>query len=131
MNLNRRRNRKSIVERCIVAVLSLCASAALMSSSALAQTNDKTIIDARDALKAKDRPRLVAARSAALAQQHPLAQWADYWELSDRLNDARPEELSAFFARDRTQATARQLFLFSIIYLPLLLTALVVDRLWL
>jgi len=39
--------------------------------------------------------------------------------------------LSAFFARDRTQATARQLFLFSIIYLPLLLTALVVDRLWL
>ena len=99
MNLNRRRNCKSIVERCIVAALSLCTSVALMSSSALAQTNDKAIIDARDALKAKDRPRLVAARSAALAQQHPLAQWADYWELSDRLNDARPEELNAFFAR--------------------------------
>jgi protoheme IX farnesyltransferase len=39
--------------------------------------------------------------------------------------------LSAFFARERTHATARQLFLFSIIYLPLLLGALVVDRLWL
>ncbi len=39
--------------------------------------------------------------------------------------------LSAFFARDRTPATARQLFLFSILYLPLLLGALVVDRLWL
>ena len=49
MNLNRRRNRKSIVERCIVAALALCASAALMSSSALAQTSDKSIIDARDA----------------------------------------------------------------------------------
>jgi protoheme IX farnesyltransferase len=39
--------------------------------------------------------------------------------------------LSAFFARERTLATARQLFLFSIIYLPLLLTGLVVDRVWL
>jgi protoheme IX farnesyltransferase len=39
--------------------------------------------------------------------------------------------LSAFFARERTLATARQLFLFSILYLPLLLGALVVDRLWL
>ncbi len=39
--------------------------------------------------------------------------------------------LSAFFARERTPATARQLFLFSILYLPLLLGALVVDRLWL
>ena len=38
--------------------------------------------------------------------------------------------LSAVFARDRSSAAARQLFLFSITYLPLLLGALVADRLW-
>jgi len=39
--------------------------------------------------------------------------------------------LSAMFARERTSRTARQLFLYSIIYLPLLWGALVVDRVWL
>jgi heme o synthase len=39
--------------------------------------------------------------------------------------------LSADFARRRTMPTARGLFLFSITYLPVLWTALVVDRLWL
>jgi len=39
--------------------------------------------------------------------------------------------LSALFARERTTKTARNLFLYSIIYLPLIWTALVVDRLWL
>lgn len=38
--------------------------------------------------------------------------------------------LSVVFARDRSTDSARQLFLFSIIYLPLLLGALVADRLW-
>ena len=39
--------------------------------------------------------------------------------------------LSALFARDRTTRTARRLFLYSIIYLPLLWGALVADRVWL
>ena len=39
--------------------------------------------------------------------------------------------LSGAFARDRSMASARRLFLFSITYLPLLWGALVVDRLWL
>ena len=38
--------------------------------------------------------------------------------------------LSARFARDRSTSAARRLFLFSIIYLPLLWGALVADRLW-
>ena len=38
--------------------------------------------------------------------------------------------LSARFARDRSMPSARRLFLFSIIYLPLLWGALVADRLW-
>jgi protoheme IX farnesyltransferase len=39
--------------------------------------------------------------------------------------------LSARFARDRTSASARRLFFASIIYLPVLWTVLVADRLWL
>jgi heme o synthase len=39
--------------------------------------------------------------------------------------------LSARFARERTTKTAKNLFLFSIVYLPLLWGALVVDRVWL
>jgi protoheme IX farnesyltransferase len=39
--------------------------------------------------------------------------------------------LSARFARERTMKTARKLFLYSIIYLPLLWGALVADRVWL
>jgi protoheme IX farnesyltransferase len=38
--------------------------------------------------------------------------------------------LSALFARERSHASARRLFLFSITYLPLLWAALVADRLW-
>jgi protoheme IX farnesyltransferase len=38
--------------------------------------------------------------------------------------------LALRFARERSMATARALFLFSITYLPLLLGALVADRLW-
>jgi heme o synthase len=38
--------------------------------------------------------------------------------------------LSAVFARERSTASAKRLFLFSITYLPLLLGALVADRLW-
>jgi len=38
--------------------------------------------------------------------------------------------LSAVFARNRTADSARQVFLFSITYLPLLLGALVADRFW-
>jgi heme O synthase-like polyprenyltransferase len=39
--------------------------------------------------------------------------------------------LALVFARDRSMPNARTLFMFSITYLPLLLGALVIDRLWL
>lgn len=38
--------------------------------------------------------------------------------------------IASSFARQRTRATARRVFLYSIVYLPLLWTALIVDRLW-
>jgi protoheme IX farnesyltransferase len=39
--------------------------------------------------------------------------------------------LSAVFARERSSRSARRLFLYSIVYLPLLWGALCLDRLWL
>ncbi|HEX7382716.1 MAG TPA: transglycosylase SLT domain-containing protein [Burkholderiaceae bacterium] len=62
-------------------------------------SDDDTILDARDALRRKDRDRLAADRAAALADHHPLALWVDYWELTNRLASAQQDELDAFYAR--------------------------------
>ena len=56
-------------------------------------------VEAREALRKKDGPRLVQLRERAVAQQHPLAQWVDYWELGNRLAQAQQPELDAFYAR--------------------------------
>ena len=56
-------------------------------------------VEARDALRRKDAPRLAQLRERAAAQQHPLAQWVDYWELGNRLVQAQQPELDAFYAR--------------------------------
>jgi soluble lytic murein transglycosylase len=57
------------------------------------------VLDARDALRSNDRSRLATLRDQALRQQHPLASWVDYWEISARLKDAQQPELDAFYAR--------------------------------
>ena len=79
-------------------MLGAAAAAAWLATPALAQPGDSIIVEAREALRKKDRNRLVAARTS-VAQTHPLAMWVDYWELSDRLGDARSDELKAFYAR--------------------------------
>ncbi len=79
--------------------LLLCLGAPLSQAQARAEPGDSAIIDAREALRKKDRSKLFAARASAAAQQHPLTMWADYWDLSDRLTEARQEELNAFYAR--------------------------------
>ena len=66
---------------------------------ALAQGGDATVLDAREALRKKDRARLAMARATAAAERHPLAMWVDYWELNNRLVDAQQDELNAFAAR--------------------------------
>ncbi|MCK6424518.1 MAG: transglycosylase SLT domain-containing protein [Burkholderiaceae bacterium] len=60
---------------------------------------DARVVDAQDAWRKRDRPRLVAQRDALVAARHPLAGWADYWALNARLNEATQEELNAFWAR--------------------------------
>ena len=64
-----------------------------------AQGGDDAVIDARDAFRKKDRARLAADRALAQTALHPLAQWADYWELTNRLSEAQQDELNAFYAR--------------------------------
>ncbi|HJV62061.1 MAG TPA: transglycosylase SLT domain-containing protein [Albitalea sp.] len=64
-----------------------------------AQTGDDTIVDAREALRKKDRNALAADRALAIANQHPLAMWVDYWELSNRLAEVSQPEIDAFYAR--------------------------------
>jgi len=66
---------------------------------ARAAPGDSAIDEAREARRKKDRARLAAARAAAQAAQHPLAMWADYFELTNRLADAQQSELDAFYAR--------------------------------
>ena len=64
-----------------------------------AENGDDNIVDARDAFRKKDKSRLVIDRAAALAANHPLAPWAEYWELTNRLADAQQDELNAFYSR--------------------------------
>ncbi len=73
--------------------------AALLGGSVQAQTADPLIEAARDARQRRDAPRLAALSQQAIAQQHPLAGWIDYWRLNQRLNEAQVGELAAFYAR--------------------------------
>ncbi|NML13635.1 lytic transglycosylase domain-containing protein [Azohydromonas caseinilytica] len=67
--------------------------------AAHAQSGDDIVVEARDALRKRDRVKLAAARSLVNAERHPLASWVEYWELSNRLQQATTEEVEAFYAR--------------------------------
>jgi soluble lytic murein transglycosylase len=57
------------------------------------------VLEARDALRRRDRNRLAAARAAAAAARSPLASWVDYWELGNRLGEASQADLNEFYSR--------------------------------
>jgi soluble lytic murein transglycosylase len=90
-----------VYERVARAAVLAALGASLLAAvpAAQAQGGDNAIVEARDALRKKDKNRLAAARAVALAERHPLAMWADYFELNNRLVDAQPDEVTAFFAR--------------------------------
>ena len=60
---------------------------------------DDVIVDAREALRKKDAKRLAVLRAAAIAANHPLAMWVDYWELTNRIVDVQQPEVDKFSAR--------------------------------
>ncbi len=70
---------------------------AVAAPTASAQAEHQVVLDAREALRKKDRAMLVNASVAA--RQHPLAQWIEYWELSNRLGGAQVDEIDTFYAR--------------------------------
>jgi soluble lytic murein transglycosylase len=57
------------------------------------------VVEAREALRKKDASRLAQLRERAIQQQHPLAQWVDYWELGNRLAQVQQPEVDAFSDR--------------------------------
>jgi soluble lytic murein transglycosylase len=71
----------------------------LVAPAARAQTGDDVVLQAREALRKKDRNQLTAARQLVTGIGHPLAQWVEYWELSNRLAEAQQTDLDAFYAR--------------------------------
>jgi soluble lytic murein transglycosylase len=64
-----------------------------------AQPGDPTLLDAREAFRKKDRARLAALRSVAVANRLPLAMWVDYWELTNRIGEVQQAEVNEFSAR--------------------------------
>lgn len=79
----------------------LMMAVALVGSAApaRAQSGSETILEAREALRKKDRNRLAAARAAAQADRHPLLPWVEYWDLSNRLASAQQDDVEAFYKR--------------------------------
>ncbi len=75
------------------------ASLFAVAPAACAQNNDANITDAREALRKKDRARLTVTRAVALAANHPLAMWPDYWELTNRIGEVQQAEVNDFAAR--------------------------------
>jgi soluble lytic murein transglycosylase len=69
-----------------------------VAAAQAASANDP-VVQAREALKKKDRAALADARMAVNTARHPLALWVEYWELSNRLPEAQQAELDAFAAR--------------------------------
>jgi soluble lytic murein transglycosylase len=74
-------------------------AAAQAAAAVLAAGNDETLQQAREALRRKDQAALAAASASLQRSGHPLAQWADYWALTNRLVEARQADLNDFYAR--------------------------------
>jgi len=80
-------------------IATTAALALLLPGVGRAQAGDELVVEAREVLKKKDKARLATLRSAAVAAQHPLAPWVDYWELGNRLGEVQASEVEAFYAR--------------------------------
>jgi soluble lytic murein transglycosylase len=84
----------------ILGRVALLLSIVVPAQPAFAQSAaDETVLQAREALRKRDRNALAVARQAVNVSQHPLAMWVEYWELANRLGEAQQAELEAFYAR--------------------------------
>ena len=81
-----------------LAALSLTLASAMLAGAAPTPAED-ILVQAREALRRKDALQLGSLRQVANRNGHPLAQWVEYWELGNRLNQAQQAELDGFYAR--------------------------------
>jgi soluble lytic murein transglycosylase len=73
---------------------------ALATPATPAQTLlDDTVVQAREALRKRDAAALGQAARSLGEAGHPLAQWVEYWQISNRIVEMRQADLDAFFAR--------------------------------
>ncbi len=79
--------------------LLLAAGLSAAAAPAGAAVGDESVVDAREALRKNDKPRLGSLRDSLVNARHPLAMWADYWALSQRLAEAQQPEVDAFYQR--------------------------------
>ena len=86
-------------------VLTCLAVLLALLAPAQAAPGDDAVLQARDALKAKDKARLATLKAATAG--HPLAPWVDYWELGNRLSEVQSEEVEAFFEHRYSELNAQ------------------------
>ena len=80
---------------------SLCVGLTLAATPAASQPaeDDTAIVEAREALRRGDKLRLLALRNRLVQADHPLALWADYWDLAGRLPQSTVEDVESFYQR--------------------------------
>ena len=89
----------SAVDSTGAAALPVSPAATLGSPTVEIRPIDQRLFEAREAQRSRDRARLASARDALVAARHPLAMWADYWEIGLRLGEVGQDDLEAFYAR--------------------------------
>jgi soluble lytic murein transglycosylase len=90
---------KRRVEQLASVVLVLALAAFALPRPSHAQGFETTVVDARDALRKRDRNRLAALVAQAAAEKNPLAMWVEYWDLQNRIGDLQQPEFAAFAQR--------------------------------
>jgi len=68
-------------------------------TGAATNAGEEVIRDAREAFGRHDRDKLALLRATAVTNHLPLAQWVDYWELTNRLSEVSSPEIEEFYAR--------------------------------
>jgi soluble lytic murein transglycosylase len=89
-----------MIKRLLPLTFALCVTGtASAQNGAPLPSGDAAVVAARDARRNADKPRQAALARTLAAQNHPLAMWADYWELGARLGELQQADLDAFYAR--------------------------------
>jgi soluble lytic murein transglycosylase len=92
-----RRRIHNRIGRLVSPVLALLVALPLGANASA--SGDRLVIAARDAHAKRDAATLASARAQLVTERHPLAPWADYWDLNLRLARASVPEVESFYSR--------------------------------